>query len=58
MVMGKVLGVESCDCYREDVRRYGKVRQMTGSVTVIGEVCQLTERCDGYEGLVRTCWKV
>ena len=24
----------------------------------IGEVCQFTERCDGYEGGVRRCGKV
>ena len=24
----------------------------------IREVCQLTERCDGYEGRVRRCGKV
>ena len=27
-------------------------------VESIGEVCQLTERCDGYEGGVRMCGKV
>ena len=44
--------MERCDGYREGVRRYGKVRQLTGSVRYshqrgvkgIREVCQLTER--------------
>ena len=30
--------MERCDVYRGGVRRYGKVRQLTGSVTVIGEI--------------------
>ena len=30
--------VERCDGYRGGVRRYGKVRQSTGSVTVIREI--------------------
>ena len=30
--------MERCDGYRGGVRRYGKVRQLTGSVTVIGEM--------------------
>ena len=38
MVMGEVLGLERCDGYRGGVRRYGKVRQLKGSVTVIGEM--------------------
>ena len=29
--------MERCDGYRRGVRRYGKVRQLRGSVTVIGE---------------------
>ena len=29
--------MERCDGYRGGVRRYEKVRQLTGSVTVIGE---------------------
>ena len=36
MVMGEVLWGERCDW--GDVRRYGKVRQLTGSVTVIREM--------------------
>ena len=35
MVMGEVL--DKCDSHRGDVKG-------------IREVCQLTERCDGYEG--------
>ena len=38
MVMGDMLGGERCDGYWEGVRRYGKVRQLTGSVTVFGEM--------------------
>ena len=38
MVMGEVLGVKKCDGYLGGVRRYGKVRPLTGSVTVIGEM--------------------
>ena len=38
MVMGEVLGVERCDGYQGGVWRYGKVRQLTGSVTVIREM--------------------
>ena len=34
-----------CDSHRRDVKG-------------IKEVCQLTERCDGYEEGVRRCWKV
>ena len=30
--------MERCDNYQGGVRRYGKVRQLTGSVTVIGEM--------------------
>ena len=30
--------MERCDGYRGGVRRYGKVRQLTGSVTIIGEM--------------------
>ena len=30
--------MKRCDGYQGDVRRYGKVRQLTGSVTVIGEM--------------------
>ena len=37
MVMGEVLEVERCDGYQGGVWRYGKVRQLTGSVTVISE---------------------
>ena len=39
-VIGEVLGVERCDGYQDQggVRRYGKVRQLTGSVTIIGEM--------------------
>ena len=29
-----------------------------GGVKGIRKVSQLTERCDGYEGGVRRCWKV
>ena len=29
--------MERCDGYWGSVRRYGKVRQLTGSVTVIGD---------------------
>ena len=39
--------MERCDGYQGSDWRYGKVRQLRGSVTVIEEVCQLTERCDG-----------
>ena len=42
--------MERCDGHGGGVRRCGKVRQLTGSVTVLGEMCQLTERGDGYEG--------
>ena len=31
-------GVERCDDYRGGVRMYGKVRQLTGNVTVLGEM--------------------
>ena len=30
--------MERCDDYKGGVRRYGKVRQLTGSVTVIREM--------------------
>ena len=30
--------MDRCDGYRGGVRRYGKVRQLTGGVTVIGEM--------------------
>ena len=30
--------MQRCDGYRGGVRRYGKVRQLTVSVTVIGEM--------------------
>ena len=30
--------MERCDVYQGGVRRYAKVRQLTGSVTVIGEM--------------------
>ena len=30
--------MERCDGYQESVWRYGKVRQLRGSVTVIGEM--------------------
>ena len=38
MVMEEVLEVERCDGYQGRVWRYGKVRQLRGSVTVIGEM--------------------
>ena len=34
-----------CDCHHRDVKG-------------IREVCQLKERCDGYDGDVRRCGKV
>ena len=37
--------VRKCDSHWRDVKG-------------IREVCQLTERCDGYEGGVRMCGKV
>ena len=37
--------MEKCDAYQGGVWRYGKVRQLTGSVTVIGEMWNLLERC-------------
>ena len=37
--------MESCDGYRGGVRKYRKGRQLTGSVTVIGEMQKLLERC-------------
>ena len=30
--------MDSCDDYQGDVRRCGKVRELTGSVTVIGDL--------------------
>ena len=44
--------MERCDGYRGGVRKYGKVRQLTGNVNRRDakgnrEVCQLPERCDG-----------
>ena len=36
---------ERCGGYKGGVRRYGKVRQLTGSVTLIGEMCKVLERC-------------
>ena len=36
--------MERCDGYRGGVRRYGKVRQLTGSVTVIKEMRKVLER--------------
>ena len=36
MVMGE--GMKRCDGYQGGVWRYGKVRQLTGSVTAIGEM--------------------
>ena len=38
MVMEEVLGGGECDGYHGSVWRYGKVRQLRGSVTVIGEM--------------------
>ena len=35
MVLEEVLGGERCDGYQGGVWRYGKMRQLTGSVTVI-----------------------
>ena len=35
--------MERCDGYRGGVRRYAKVRQLTGSVTVIGCITLLGE---------------
>ena len=35
---GGARGGERCDGYQGDVWRYGKMRQLTGSVTVIGEM--------------------
>ena len=42
--------MERCDAYRGGVRRYGKVRQLTGSVTVImqGDVKGIRNVCQFY----------
>ena len=38
MVMEEVLRMERCEGYQGGVWRFGKVRQLTGSVPVIGEM--------------------
>ena len=43
--------MERCDGYQGSVWRYGKVRQLRGSVTGV-------ERCDGYQGIVWRYGKV
>ena len=37
--------MERCDGYQGSVWRYGKVRQLRGSVTVIREMRKVSERC-------------
>ena len=42
---GGVMGMERCDGYQGGVWRYGKARQLRGSVTVIREMWKVLERC-------------
>ena len=37
--------MDSCDGYQGGVRKYGKVRHLTGSVTVVREMLKVLERC-------------
>ena len=46
------------DCYLEGVTVDRKCESPKTGAKCIREVCQLKERCDGYEGGVRRCGKV
>ena len=46
------------DCHQQGVTDNRKGNSPKRGVKGIGEVSQLTKRCDGYEGGTRRCGKV